>query len=201
MKTEKIVSITMANAFILMLFGSFLSGCQKKTISKTGFYTNFSVQNRAPASFDEFSKLQDPKQVFIYCQLNELNPQKCYNLYINQKINETNKKNLQAPEYANVERQIKQLNNKLISLVLPQIKNSASNREEFCEKNSKFYLNRCLHQYVNKESLEIVNKLQNSQTPFNGHEYLYVQKQIENKMKALLVISEKNINDRKKKAL
>lgn len=201
MKTEKIVSITMINAFMLMLFGSFLSGCQKKTISKTGFYTNFNTQNRTPASFDEFSKIQDPKQVYIYCQLNELNPKKCFDLFVQQKMNEAKSQNITQPDYQKIDNEMQSLNKKLISLVLPKIKDFAIKREEFCEKNSKFYLSRCLNQYTNKESLQVLNQFQDQKSPFNGHEYLYVQKQIESKMKELLVKAENDIIARKKKAL
>lgn len=201
MKTEKIVSITMVNAFMLMLFGSFLSGCQKKTISKTGFYTNFNTQNRTPASFDKFSKIQDPKQVYIYCQLNELNPKKCFDLFVQQKMNEAKSQNITPPDYQKIDNEMQSLNKKLISLVLPKIKDFAIKREEFCEKNSKFYLSRCLNQYINKESLQVLNQFQDQKSPFNGHEYLYVQKQIESKMKELLVKAENDIIARKKKAL
>ena len=201
MKTEKIVSITMLNAFLLMLFGSFLSGCQKKTISKSGFFTTFSAQNRAPASFDEFSKIQDPKQVYIYCHLNELEPKNCFDLFVQQKLNDSKNKNIQVPQYESIQQQMDELNEKVLSLVLPKIIDVTNKRESFCEKNSKYYLNRCLHQYVNKESLDILNNFQSNKSPFNGHEYLYVQKQIELKMKEYLVQSEQDIIARKKRAL
>lgn len=201
MKTEKIVSITMINAFALMLFGSFLSGCQKKSISKTGFYTTLKEQGRTPASNNEFDKIQDPKQVYIYCSLNELNPKSCFNLFIEQKISKQNNKELTKPEFNQVKTEVETLNNQIISMVLPEIKKFTENRESFCEKNSKYYLNRCLHQYVNKESTEVLNKFQNKNVPLNGHEYLYIQKQIEGKMKELLQLSEQYIIDRKKKAL
>lgn len=201
MKTEKIVSITMLNAFVLMMFGSFLSGCQKKSISKTGFYTTLNDNGRVPASSNEFKQYQDPKQVYIYCSLNELNPKNCFDHFIDQKVSELKKQDIQKPDFYQTKSSVESLNNQIISMVLPEIKKVAKERENFCEINSKFYLNRCLNQYVNKESTEVLNRFQDKKTPFNGHEYLYIQKQIEGKMKELLKLSEKSIIARKKKAL
>ena len=201
MKTEKIVSITMINAFALMIFGSFLSGCQKRTISKTGFYTSLKNQDRAPASNNKFNEYQDPKQVYIYCSLNELNPKNCFNLFIDQKLSQIKDNKVEKPDFEKTKFEVESLNKKILSMILPQIKKYTKNREQFCEQNSKVYLNRCLHQYVNKESTEVLNSFQNKQSPFNGHEYLYIQKQIEEKMKELLSVSEQDIASRKKKAL
>jgi len=208
MKTEKIVSITVANAFILMLFGSFLSGCQKSLISKTGLYSTLKTNNRIPASANtnQFTKYQDPKQIYIYCQLNEINPKKCFEHFVERKVSDLKKKNLKIssgdiPSFAQTQSEVESINQMIIQNSFPKIKKLTDHRQVFCEKNSKYYLDRCLNQYVSKEAVELVNVFQNNNSPLNGHEYLYLQKQFELKIQSELEIAKNNIISKKKKAL
>lgn len=206
MKTEKILSITMINAFVLMMFGSFLSGCQKTSIPTSGFYSQIKSNGRTPASSNEYIQYQDPKQIYIYCHLNELDAKKCYELQSKMKIQELSKKHkslteIDIPSYENVHNEVQVINKKLIQNIKPEINKILSHRENYCEKNSKYYLDRCLNQYISKETIELVNKIQNNNSPLNGREYLYLQKQIEKDYKAQLEIAKDNIIQRKKKAL
>lgn len=201
MKYNKIVPFTLFNSFVLLIFASFLASCQKNHFSQTGLLTKWETNSRSiasvrPKELKKFESFQDPKQIVIFCELNSSKVKSCYKDQFNKVLSKYSKKYPQTKSssitlikdslsYENVrgsfEQIIKQINNKtnkrLSELVMA--------RKVFCEKNSEYYLEKCLTQYIEKDTFSVLNQF-HGKNKMNGHEYLYmktiIKKQINKKL-------------------
>lgn len=214
MKYPKILSITLANGFGFLVFGSILAGCQKSVIHKTGFFTKISKQNigRIPASTESnFSNFQDSKQIYIYCQLNDLKPKACFNRHLSERANEFGlKRNLASEKleqiksensYDSIEKEVQSSMNKIFMALTPSINKLVEKRIEFCKENATVHMDRCLTQYLKKETFQILNGYQESGNRMNGHEYLFLKNNIESKLVAKLEAALSTIENQQKKKL
>ncbi len=64
----------------------------------------------------------------------------------------------------------------------PTLNKLVEKRVSFCKSNASFYMERCLKQYLKKETFEALNSYQSRTSLMNGHEYLYLKKQIEREL-------------------
>lgn len=212
MKYPKILSITLANGLGFLIFGSILAGCQKTAISKKGFLTTLVKQtSRVPASTSKkFEDFQDPKQIYVYCQVNDMNAKRCYERHLKGALNRYIKKTKATKDQiANYEKkhsydQVKGQAHKALAHVFmalgPKINTTVEKRVGFCEENSSLYMERCLNQYLKKETFEILNEYQSANAQINGHEYLFLKDQIKRKLQQKLASANQEIELRKKKA-
>ena len=212
MKYPKILSLTLANGLGLLIFGSILAGCQKTAISKKGFLTSLVKENsRVPASAtSKFQDYQDPKQIYVYCKVNDMNAKKCYERHLKSALAQFSiKTKASKAELANYEKTLNFENaesqaNKAIDQVFmaigPKINTTVEKRVRFCEENSSLYMDRCLGQYLKKETFEILNAYQSGNAQINGHEYLFLKDKIKKKLQRKLASAHQEIKIRKKKA-
>lgn len=208
MKYPKILSLTLANGIGFLIFGTVLAGCQRTAVPKQGFFSKFSAKEnsslgRMPASSASsfgnraksvlaFEKFQDAKQIYIYCSLNDLNPQTCFKRQLDESLKIFSRKRSlsKAQEqsikehlsYANVKEETESALSKIFMAINPSINKLVDKRVSFCQKNSELYFNRCLKQYVNKETFEVLNAYQHHNLSINGHEYLFLKNRIEKKI-------------------
>ena len=94
-------------------------------------------------------------------------------------------------EYESTKREMNTHTTSIISGMTSKMEHQVMDRREFCIKNSKFYLRRCLNQYLERDSFVLINKFQNQHKGLNGHEYLYLKKTVELTMREKL----QNIED------
>jgi len=197
MKYPKILSLTMANGLAFLVFGCILAGCQKTAVHKSGLLTALTKsQNsvaRSPASAKKsFSDFQDTKQIYIYCQLNDLDPKACYQRHLSASLKEfagLNRVPASDVEKFRKDHSFKTAKEKTASAMDevfndlgPTLNKLVEKRVSFCKSNASFYMERCLKQYLKKETFEALNAYQSRTTLMNGHEYLYLKKQIEKKL-------------------
>ena len=207
MKFEKFISIGVINALLLLILAAFIASCQKKDIQSKGYFSHYQNQQsgRFPASLPpststQFSHKQDSKQIYIYCYHNSLKVKQCYEHHFNQilsqflskfgpldgeklvKLKERNSFEHVAQRVNDIQKNIfKELNPKLDSIV--------KKREKFCGLNSKTHPSRCMNQYLERDSLAILNAYQYENNRMNGPEYIFLKKSIEESLKTKLELS------------
>lgn len=216
MKADKIISIAIINGLTLLIFASILAGCQKTSIHQSGLFTKYLNQNnRIIASSNNSGKINiskvDPKQVYIYCQVNDTNSEKCYQKNLNQILSFYEQKNgklskdktneyLINNSFTIVKEQTENIANELVNKMNIPIGKLVSKRETFCRVNSKYYLKRCLNQYLEKDTMSVLNAYQGHNREMNGHEYLYLKQKIKNKFLISLEDSFKKLKTEEKKS-
>lgn len=189
MKYSKIISITLTNAFILLIFASLLSSCQKNKIKTTGLYTDYTSPQRSPASIKSNIDF-DPKQIYIFCSIHSVNTKQCYKQYYNEQIQlmKSSQKNMDVSmlmssnNYEKIEQDVKYITTKILEKLETKIEFYSSKREDFCRKNSKYYLKKCLNGNIDSDTMNILNSYQQAVNKINGHEYLYLKHKIKNKL-------------------
>ena len=72
-----------------------------------------------------------------------------------------------------------------------------NSRSEFCEKHSKYDLNKCLTQYIEKDTFTILNQF-HAQNKLNGHEYIYFKDQFRKDLESKLQMASEKINLKRK---
>jgi len=202
MKYERLVSSTFLNSFILLILGSLLTSCDKTTYSSKGLFTKINQQykqqylddGRSIASVNpkdtlsKFEKFQDPKQIFIYCSLNTKKEKICYNSELEKVLTKFKNKfgPLKPEEIKNIKDQysypvtqstLKEVVKSISYKTTGNLNKIVNKRKNFCRRNSKKYLDRCLLQYLEKDTFSVLNKF-HSKHKLNGHEYLYVKNKI-----------------------
>lgn len=197
MKYPKILSLTMANGLGFLVFGCVLAGCQKTAVHKSGLLTaiskSHSEQSRFPASAQKsFSEFQDTKQIYIYCQLNDLDPKACYQRNLSSSLkefaglNRVPASDLEKFKKDHSFKSAKERTDLAVDHVFedlaPSLNKLVEKRVQFCKSNASFYMERCLKQYLKKETFEALNAYQSRTSNMNGHEYLYLKKQIERRL-------------------
>lgn len=190
MKYNKIISITLFNAFTLLIFASLLSSCQKSKIKTIGLYTEMGKNaGRMPASVAPALDF-DPKQIYIYCSIDSINSKQCYKQYFKQFLSESKSKRtskeiseiLTDYEYEKVEGQVNGLTEKILDQLEPKMTFFINKRTDFCEKNAKVNLRRCLNNNIESDTMKILNGHQQSVNLINGQEYLYLKVKIKQRL-------------------
>ena len=215
MKYNKVLSLTLTNGFLLLAFASILASCQKKTIHKNGLFSNYqeSTRSRSIASIKpinqnpvikRFSKFQDPKQINIYCSLNAINVAQCYKRKFNKSVEnfiqvkgEISKKDFQEINnhfaFEKVNEQVADIRDNIKTSLVPKITSLVSKRQNFCQNNSKLDFQRCMTQYLERDTFEVLNSFQMKQARMNGHEYLFLKKLIHKSLEEQLISIKKKI--------
>ncbi|MCO4755179.1 MAG: hypothetical protein KC478_11910 [Bacteriovoracaceae bacterium] len=211
MKYPKILSITLVNGIGFLIFGAILAGCQKTAIHKKGFLTALVKQtSRGPAStVAKFEEHQDPKQIYVYCHINDINPKSCYNRHLGEsltqffkdkKVPKTQLDTLAAKhKFETVKTDAHKAIDQVFMAITPTINKTVEKRVKFCEANSNLHLDRCLKQYLKKETFEVLNSYQASNKNMNGHEYLFLKDKIQKKLERKLASAQQEIEGKQKK--
>ena len=216
MKYDKIISISLFNGFTLLLFASFLASCQKNSIKRFGHFSETKAEiSRSIASSEEseqmqsFSKYYDLKQVYIYCKVNSVHEKNCYNNNLNKiisnyenkngKLKEHDKKTIES-KFVKIQIEVDSITEKILTTVTPHIHKLINKREAFCDKNATYYLARCLNQYVEADTMKVLNKYQKYNKNINGHEYLFLKKHILKEFKSKLISSFNTLKSKEKKS-
>ena len=205
MKYAKILSTTLA-------LGTILAGCQKSMINKTGMFTTLGkASGRAPASANTFEQFQDPKQIYIYCHLNDMSPSNCYKRNLEDSLRTFARKNNLGPNtMAKLQEEnsyaiTQEKTNKGLSLVFeriqPSIDKLVEKRVGFCQQNATVNLDRCLKQYLKKETFQVLNAYQDRNAGMNGHEYLFLKNEIETSFLSNLKAAKIRLDGAEKKKL
>lgn len=218
MKFDKIISIAVINGLTLLLFASLLASCQKNSIPTKGHFSSFQVKDLgrgiASAQSPQLESLQkhfDIKQVYIYCTLNDTNAEQCFqnNLdkVINQyeqkmgKLNKEDKKILTThTKFQSMKTQSEKIMHSLLGRMDTHILQLVNKRENFCRVNSKFYIERCLKQYIDTDTMAVLNKYQDHNSNLNGHEYLYLKNGIKKVFISKLETSFNKLSTEEKKS-
>lgn len=194
MKFKSIISITVVNSLVLFVFGSLLSSCDKRSISKTGYFSKTnqisrSIASVVPTTMQDYAKFQDPKQLIIYCSLNSLNVDHCYKVhlkdsvsdFIRQTKNISPEESIAIIEYYSFEKVNNSLNSQISDLkfeIHSPLKSLLAKQKIFCKTNAQKHIGRCIEQFIQRDTMNVLNKFQFKHT-LNGHEYLYVKNIIE----------------------
>ncbi len=188
MKLNKIISFTIGNSLFLFIFGALLASCQKKAYQSHGALTKITTgQSRSIASLHNtvphFSTYQDPKQIMVYCENTTKKVKVCYDKHITESLTKFKKNHpkLRNDQLDNLRETtnyqvIKQSFKEIVSFIMKSnkknIQSLVNSRSEFCEKHSKYDLNKCLTQYLEKDTFTILNQF-HAKNKLNGHEYIY----------------------------
>lgn len=215
MKQKQILSFTLLNGLVLLLFASFLASCQKNKLKHFGHFSVLeSPQSRSIANSDgqlpeSFAKYFDLKQVYIYCHINSVNEENCFEKHTQQILSdyenakgplEQKEKELITNQFKPTQKKVSELTTKILNQMQNNIQKLVNKREQFCQKNSTYYLDRCLNQYLENDTMAVLNDYQNHFKNINGHEYLFLQQEIKNSFKLKLHASYQNLNSKEKKS-
>jgi hypothetical protein len=166
--------------------------CQKNNIHRTGLFSQWGQtqakrQIASTNSSESFESFFDFKQVYIYCSINSVSPmESCYQKQVEIILNQYQTKygNLSKEQLEEaskrfdlkiVEEQTLSVARDIVTKLESQISKLVEKRESFCKENSKFYRDRCLKQYIETDSLTVLNQFQNNYQNINGHEYLFLK--------------------------
>lgn len=219
MKFNKIISLAVINGLTLLIFASLLASCQKNSIPTKGHFTKFnivmdnnrSIASSGPEQLISLRKHFDLKQVYIYCTLNDTNAQKCYQNNLSKIINQyqqkigtiTKEDKKQIFKFANfksLKHDSENIMSQLIGKMNTHIIQLVNKRENFCRVNSKYYIERCLKQYIESDTMTVLNKYQEYNIDLNGHEYLYLKNGIKKVFLSKLDTSFKKLQTEEKKS-
>ena len=213
MKLNRIISFTIGNSLFLFIFGALLASCQKKAFQPHGALTKLknstgrsiaSLHNTVP----HFSSYQDPKQIILFCENTTKKVKVCYDKYITETLTEFKKNHpkLRNEQLDNLRETtdfqvVKQNFNEIVAIVMKKnqknIQSLVNSRSEFCEKHSKYDLNKCLTQYIEKDTFTILNQF-HAHNKLNGHEYIYFKDQFRKDLESKLQMASEKINLKRK---
>lgn len=198
MKYNKILSITLANALFLLMFASLLASCQKNSLNYSGHFTDYPLKTRSIASTAmDITKHMDPKQIVIYCKINSVNNEQCFRQFFNEKmleLQQNNKlQNIQNISYKDyfikATKDVENITKSILSTVEPKLDKHVKNRHDFCARNAKFHLKKCIYNSTESDSMIILNNYQQKVSRLNAQEYLYLKYHITNNMNQKLTVS------------
>ncbi len=192
MKQDKMVTLTLVNGLVLLVFASFLSSCQKSSIKATGHFTS-KLQSRAIASSK--SGTIDPRQIFVYCSVNSPDSQNCYT----KKIKRLGINTLKS--YPALKVEVSQITEGIISNLSDTLDKHVSTRRDFCLKNANYFLEKCMSQYVERDSMGTLNAYFKQNPNITGYEYLHLKQSIATAYEAKLQLEMKNIEEFQKKSI
>ena len=201
MKTNRIISFTLINAFILLGFASLLAGCQKKLYPSQGHIKHphkleSKKLGRSIASVgtgaDRFLSFQDPAQIYIYCSLNSKDKNSCYSKNLQASINKYQEKFgklgsdelellLDSLSLSKVEKSTQSKLESIVSELEPSINESINEQHKFCKNNSKHFFKKCMEQSAEKDTFKVLNRY-HKKNQMNGQEYLYLKNAIASKL-------------------
>lgn len=202
MKFNKLVSITLCNSFVLLVFASMLASCQKSKFAKVGLFSKWeSTPSRSIASVPKifkkkhqvtFINFQDPKQILIFCHSSSTKVKTCYKDHFNKTLVQFTKSYgpFSAEKIISLKEQftyelVSETLNTLVSKVLEKtndkMKKIVMSRKTFCEKNSEYFLKKCLSQYLEKDTFSVLNQF-HGKNRMNGQEYLYIKSKIKHNL-------------------
>lgn len=211
MKFQKFISISIINALVLLVTAVTIASCQKKNIHQSGYFTDYQLpmSGRIPASIaptikNGFSNKQDSKQIYIYCYQNSLKVQQCYEHHFNQMLNDfvINNSDINSQtinllreenKFEIVKQQVELIKQDIISNMKINFDKLVASRYEFCKINAKKNPDRCMTQYLTRDSLALLNSYQFKNKPMNGHEYIYLKNIIQENLKTELTLSAQKI--------
>ena len=214
MEYKKLLKLTILNSLCLLVFAGFLSSCQKVKFPRTGHFTKIKTVARTIANksdddmfFEKFINFQDPKQIVIYCQLNSQKPEVCYNIHLSETINQfiiSSKQNRSAEvkslksklDYKSQVSKLSDLTEKAKNMNALLISTIVTKRKDFCSKNSKKDLEKCLNQYIKRDTFTVLNKYQ-SKFKLNGLEYLFLKQIINSELKSGLSSAKNEISSKR----
>lgn len=206
----------MFNSLCLMIFASLLASCQKTKFPKTGHFSQFHEVSRSIASTeqsvaDKFTQFQDPKQIIMFCLINSKKPKTCYLLNLKEKLSEfsTKEQKLSLDEQKeltqkfNYDSELAILNkasNTSLDIYQDQFTKIVQKRKHFCEKNSKIDLQKCLEQYLKRDTFTLLNNFQNK-NKLNAIEYVFMIDKIQNKLVSFFESAKLEIKSDRRKSI
>lgn len=215
MKLSKVLCLALINGFVLLIFASMLAGCQQASVHHYGYFTRFAQENnRQIASASPAHSIQkhfDIKQVYIYCMVNEKNVEQCFDKnfknilkkYENKsgKFTEIERQKItQEINFKSIQNNTEKLAKTMLKKMDVHIKQLVNRREKFCRTNAKYYIKRCLNQYIEKDTMSVLNSYQVHNREMNGHEYLFLKNKIKNKIHISLSSSFQKLKQKEKKS-
>lgn len=170
----------------------FTTSCQKNHIPNQGHFTHYQFEikgGRTIASVAVSDQTMDPKQIYLDCKFkSEHELKNCFEEQLSQRQLTAN--------YEETQTEVEKIADKIVLTLLPELNKYAEDRNEFCQKNSTLSFEKCLYQFIEKETIEIANLYQKSHKDLNGQEYLFIKEKISNKYKELLA----NYNEKQHQA-
>lgn len=200
MKTHRIISFTLFNAFILLGFASMLAGCQKKLYPSHGHLSkSHKITGRSIASIEEtsgsqdqaighskkFYSFQDPTQIYIYCSLNAKEANNCYSEQLQASVSKFQEKFgkigkedlnqlLDELKWESIKSTTESRVQGIIQELTPEINKTVNKQHQFCKQNSRHFFKRCMKQGVDKDTFQVLNKF-HKKNKMNGQEYLFLK--------------------------
>lgn len=181
-----------------------LIACSKNEVVPTsGYYTkSLETNSRVPANYSKNKKLdfrsfQDTNQILIFCKLNSNHISSCYTEKLEKALtsyvqqhgpfkSKTIKIIRESNQFEIVSKNFQKLDTNIMKQAETKIENSIVKRVKFCHKNATQKIQRCLNQYVNRDTFAITNSIQRTSKKLNGQEYLYIKKRIESQFEKRL---------------
>lgn len=203
--------------YITCIFSLTLS-CQSSKYPKAGHFSITKLPARTIASESEedlyvskYLGFQDPKQILIYCNLNSQKPETCYEINLNDSLNsfiKFSQDNRDAPiallkerlSFSNQYDELIGLTEEAQKYNMPLLLDISKKRKEFCLLNAKKNINKCLNQYIRRDTFSILNKFQNK-FKLNGLEYLYLKKQIRSDLENEFISLESKIQNKQSQSI
>jgi hypothetical protein len=192
MKQEKMVTLTLVNGLCLLVFASLLSSCQKSSIKATGHFTS-KLQSRAVAS--SAPGTIDPRQIFVYCSVSSPDSKSCFSKNV-EKLGVNTLKS-----YPALKVEVAQVTNSIISGLGESLDQQVEKRRDFCLKNASYFFNKCMSQYVERDSMGTLNAYFKKNPSITGYEYLFLKDSISKAYSAKLQIEMTNIEEFQKKSI
>ncbi len=196
MKFKRIMSITITNSYLLFIFASLLAGCEKRKIPNTGYFNSKNLASRSLASVapkdktSEFLNFQEPQQIMVYCAYNASRIENCYHIHFNKTLQEFIEQAKRKPTPQEIEsikstysfKKVNEIFEQRINIIKKElnlkITSHIKKQKNFCDKNSKLNMKRCMEQFVERDTLSVLNNFQ-FKHKLNGHEYLFIKKTLE----------------------
>lgn len=216
MKLSKFVFITCLNGIMLMLFASVLASCMKAKINTFGHFSTFSkihnkreIASSKASLYEEFEMEQDLQQIFLYCSVNELKAEKCFDKRIKQVIlNFQNKKGLKKKHYRKfrkkytysfINKKVNRISKKIINLHKSDIFSSIKSKINSCVNNDEY--KKCILEKYKNFAINILNKYNSKHPEITGYEYLYLKDQFIKNYKKKLKVSFDELKENEKEEL
>lgn len=172
------------NVLYILSLLIFITSCQRNHIPVQGHFTHYQFEltgGRSIASVAVSDQTMDPKQIYLDCRLkNYLETQSCFE-------KELSKRKLTA-NFEETQQTVEKIAASIVVVLLPKLNKYAKYRNQFCQKNSKLSFEKCLYQFTEKETIEIVNSYQKDHESLNGQEYLFLKEKILNKYREILAV-------------
>jgi len=144
------------------------------------------MDNHYSPSTELFIKYQDPSQILVFCHQNSSKVESCYNQNLEKILkdfakNNKNQNHIEKIAFIRSELSFETANQnfnskvyELKSILGANITAAVKRQYEFCLKNAKIDLKKCVSKFKARDTFKILNKFQ-YENKMNGHEYLFVK--------------------------